>query len=310
MLRMLFLRFFGDFRNLIPLVLVTVFFIAAAMAPILSPAMDQAEPAFNRVAGIAETPIPPGDEFILGTFPGGFDVFHSLVWGTRSALVFGLTVTLLTSTIGILIGAASNLLGGIFARVGMRITDAFIAFPSLAAILLFIQILRPVSAGSIALPPNDFQQLMADLHIHPVMVALILFSWMPYSRMTFASIQQQKTQAYVDAARVTGLSNWKIFFRHILPNIVTPLIVLITRDIGGMVILEAALVFIGISNITEWGVMIAASRNWIVGPTLGFTYWWTFIPVTLVLILFSVSWQLLGQRINAAVNPKNFSFLK
>lgn len=310
MLRMFRSRFFGDFRNWVPFLLVAGFFATAVLAPIFSPPFDPAVPALNQVVGTDETPKPPGKDYGLGTFPGGYDVFHSLIWGTRSALVFGLTVALSTSILGVLIGAAANMIGGMFARIGMRVTDAFLAFPSLAGILLFIQVLKPVTAGSIELPLNEFQQLMVDWHVEPVVLGLILFSWMPYSRLTFASIEQQKNQAYVEAARVVGLSNWQVFYRHILPNIATPIVVLVTRDIGGMVVLEAALVFIGISGITEWGVMIAASRNWIVGPSLGFTYWWTFVPVTLVLILFSVSWQLLGQRINEALNPRSFSYLK
>jgi peptide/nickel transport system permease protein len=310
MLRMLLRRFFSDLRNLFPLAMVGVFFVVATMAPLLSPPNDDTQMSFNRVERMSPRPLPPSSDYPLGTFPGGYDVLHSLIWGTRSALIFGISVTLLTSAIGILVGALSNLAGGIFAKLGMRVTDAFLTFPTLAGILLFIQILQPVTAGSISLPLNSFQRLVADLHLEPVMIALILFSWMPYSRLTFSSIQQQKSLAYIDAAKVCGLTDWQIFFRHILPNIVTPLIVLITRDIGGFVIFEAALVFIGLSHFTEWGIMISASRNWIVTPNFGFDYWWTFLPVTLTLILFSISWQWLGQRINSTLNPRSFSFLK
>ena len=310
MLRLLVIRFFSDWRNPIPLVIIIAFFAVAALAPIISPPLESNEPAYNRVAGFSEPPIPPNSEILLGTFPGGYDVVHTLVWGTRSALQFGLIVALATAALGIAVGAGSNFIGGAFGRLGMRVTDGFLAFPPLAAIMLFSQLFRPFAAGSIIWTPTPFQQLMADWNIEPVMLGLILFSWMAYSRLTYVSIEQQKAQEYVMAARVMGLSNWRIFFRHILPNIVSPMIVLITKDVGGMVVLEAAFVFIGVSNFTAWGKMIAVSKNWIIGPTLGFTYWWTFIPATLLVILFSVSWQLLGQRLNAALNPRNFSFLK
>lgn len=307
MLRFLVLRFFGDWRNLVPLVIITAIFIVAALAPFISPSLNAAEPAYNRVNGFARTPEPPSEEYPLGTFPGGYDVMHTIIWGTRSALQFGLIVTFTTSSIGILIGALSNFIGGMIGKFAMRVTDAFLAFPALAAVMLFNQLLRP---ASIFLPMTPFQQLMDTLHVEPVMLAIILFSWMAYSRLTYVSIEQQKTMEYVEAARVMGISSLGIFFRHILPNMISPLIVLITKDIGGMVILEAALVFIGASHYTEWGQMIAGSKDWIIGPTAGFTYWWTFVPVTLALIVFSVSWQLLGQRINAALNPRTFSFLK
>ena len=326
MLRFLILRFFRDWINLIPLVAVTCFFIVAALAPVISPPLNEKDPAYNRVIGFAKQPAAPNEEFFLGTFFGGFDVLHTLIWGTRSALLFGLSLALSTAVIGILVGAASSLIGGTVGKLGMRITDAFLAFPTLAGIFLFSQILRPNTFASIAPRLTPFQFLMGNLHIEPVSLALILFSWMSYSRLTYVSIEQQKNQEYVTAARVMGLGGWKIFFRHILPNMLTPLIVLLTRDIGGMVLLESAFIFIGIQPLQftpdtgfiapaiaagpEWGQMLASSKNWIIGPTLGFAYWWTFIPVTLLLILFSVSWQLLGQRINATVNPKSYSFLK
>lgn len=310
MLRILLRRFFRDWRNILPLALVCMFILVALLAPLISPSQSEEEPAYNRMSGFSRTPIPPNDEFLLGTFPGNYDVFHTLVWGTRSALTFGLTVALSTAAIGIGVGAISSFAGGFIGRFGMRVTDAFMAFPSLAAIMLLSQLFTPFTFGWATFEPTPFQSLMMEWNVQPVMVALILFSWMSYSRLTYVSIEQQKTMEYVAAARVIGASNGRIFFRHILPNIVTPLLVLVTKDIGGMVILESAFVFIGVSHYTEWGEMIAQSKNWIIGPTLGFTYWWTFLPVTLALILFSVSWQLLGQRINATVNPRSFSFLK
>jgi peptide/nickel transport system permease protein len=326
MLRFLLLRYFSDWRNYIPLVIIAIFLFTAAIAPLISPSLNEKQPGYNRVVGIASEPEPPGDEFILGTYAGGYDVFHTLIWGTRSALWFGLRVALSTAVIGILVGATSSIIGGVIGRLGMRITDAFLAFPTLAGIMLFTQILKPNFIFSVTTQLTPFQQFIGILHIEPISLALILFSWMSYSRLTYVSIEQQKEQEYVSAAKVMGLSNWKIFFRHILPNIVSPLTVLFTRDIGGMVILEAALIFIGIKPLEfhpdtgfiaptiaagpEWGQMLADAKNWIIGPTLGFAYWWTFIPVTLALILFSVGWQLLGQRINAVLNPRTFSFLK
>lgn len=309
MLGILARRFFREWRNLVPLALVGFIISVAVLAPMISPPQSEENPAYNRMGGFARTPIPPNNQFILGTFPGNYDVFHTLVWGTRSALKFGLAVALSTAAIGIAVGALSNFASGMVGRLGMRVTDAFMAFPSLAAIMLLTQLLTPLQVGSVSMEATPFQQLVHDWNVQPVMIALILFSWMSYSRLTYVSIEQQKAMEYVAAARVIGASNWRIFFRHILPNIVTPLLVLVTKDIGGMVILESAFVFIGVSHYTEWGEMIAQSKNWIIGPS-GFTYWWTFLPVTLALILFSVSWQLLGQRINATVNPRSFSFLK
>jgi peptide/nickel transport system permease protein len=299
-------RFFDDWRNWIPAGIVFIFIFVAAAAPVLSPPLNPEDPAHNRTGGVSGTPQPPSEEAPLGTYPIGYDVLHTLIWGTRSALVFGTTVTLLTAAIGISLGAASNMLGGPFGRLGMRITDAFLAFPALAGVMLITQIFRPTLLQEL----SPFQAFMARYQVNPVWLSLILFCWMGYSRLTYASVEQQKQLPYVEAARVVGVSQVRIFFRHILPNIMSPLLVLMAKDVGGMVILESAFVFIGISNYTEWAEILVASRSWIIGPTLGFTYWWTFFPATLALILFSTSWQLLGQRINATLNPRAGNLLE
>lgn len=310
MLRFARKRFFSDWRNGLPAAIVVGFFVVAIAAPFISPPLDADEPALNKLGLSSQRPVPPNEEAILGTYPGNYDVFHSLIWGTRSALWFGLTVALFAAILGIIVGAASNLIGGPLGWLGMRLTDAFLALPVLAAIMLLNTVLVPSSGRFTYMPATPFQQFMSAHHLEPVILGMVLFSWMGFSRIIYTSIEQLKNQEFVLAARVTGVSNFRIFLRHVLPNTISPLVVLITRDVGGMVVLESAFAFIGVSHYTEWGQMIAVSRDWIIGPTAGFAYWWTFVPAMLMLILFSVSWQWLGQRINAVLNPRAFSYLQ
>ena len=145
-------------QNIIGLIIVSGFIALAITAPWLSPPLDPQNPALNAVGNIWDnTPRPPGPHQPLGTLPGQIDVYHSLLWGARSALTFGLGVTVIVATLGILIGASSAYLGGTVNNLVMYITDAFLAFPMIAGVVLFNQLLSVQAMNIIAeeysLPP-------------------------------------------------------------------------------------------------------------------------------------------------------------
>jgi peptide/nickel transport system permease protein len=239
-----------------------------------------------------------------------------LIWGTRAALRFGLVVVLLSAGFGIIVGAASAYFGGWFNSVVMRITDGFLAFPLIAAVWLFQQILASLdwangyyTLDAWVAPLTQRQRLITALGIEPVMLAFILFSWMPFARIINANVLRLKHTEYILAAKVVGVRSHRIILRHLLPNAIAPAIVLIARDIGGLVILQAAFAFIGIGgtitgNITEWNRLLLLGRTWIIG--IGgnlLLYWWMYIPVTLALVLFGVGWNMLGDRLNVIFSP-------
>ncbi len=149
------------------------------------------------------------------------------------------------------------------------------------------------------------QQAFVDLGLDPVLLTLILFSWMPYARITSANVVQLKQTEYVEAARSIGVRRRRIIGRHLLPNALSPVFVLGARDVGAMVILATAFTFIGLGASTEWGHMLVISRDYIIG--LGgnpLTYWWAFVPTTLALIFFGVGWNLLGDGLNTVLDPR------
>ena len=153
--------------------------------------------------------------------------------------------------------------------------------------------------------PTWLQRTLVNLKLDPVMLTLILFSWMAYARIINANMTQLKKSEYVAAARSIGAGNLRIILRHLLPNALAPAIVLLARDIGAMVVLEAAFTFIGIGGGTEWGIMLASGRDYVIG--LGgnpLAYWWVFLPLTLALVLFGLGWNLLGDGLNALLNPR------
>lgn len=318
--------FFRSRQNLIGLLLILVFVVVAVLAPVLSPPADLANPQpfkpldqkFQRI------PEPPSPEAPLGTAPQirasvlfgiapgqdaafQWDVYHTLIWGTRSALRFGLIVTLCTAVFGVAVGAISGYIGGTFERVIMRITDAFLAFPVIAAIWLlqraFFSWTTNVFLG-VAPELNRWEMLLQRLAIDPIMLALILFSWMPYARLINVRIGQIRKAVYVQAAESLGASSWRVLFYHLLPNTISPAVVLAARDVGAMVILASAFIFIGFTGNVAWGVLLVSSRDYVIGISGNpFAYWWSFLPVSLALILFSVGWNLLGDGLNAVLNP-------
>ncbi len=136
-----------------------------------------------------------------------------------------------------------------------------------------------------------------------LVLILILFGWMPYARLTRGNVLAEREKAYVQAARATGLRNRRILFRYLLPNSTHGLFVLVTSDIGAVVVLFAAFTFLRlIGNYgglklmqADWGQMLSDARNWIIGaPDQPFQYWYTYLPVSATIVLFAAGWNLIG----------------
>ncbi|MFL7840545.1 MAG: ABC transporter permease [Candidatus Promineifilaceae bacterium] len=318
-------KFRTNKQILIGLLMVGTFVVVALIAPWLAPQPDPTDTSPFKITGqqFQRLPGPPTAESPLGTTPQirnmplyglkpgqdssyQWDVYYTLIWGTRSALYFGLLVTFLTAMIGITIGTVSGYLGGTAEYLMMRVTDAFLAFPAIAAIWLF----QRVFFGNLFDPFMDYDQLswweltLERARIDPVMLTLIVFSWMPYARLMNNMVSQIKKNEYVQAAKVMGASGWHIILQHLLPNSISPTVVLAARDVGVMVILACAFIFIGFGGRVAWGIMLVTSRDFVIGYGGNpFVYWWSFVPISLALILFSMGWNFLGDGLNDALNP-------
>ncbi len=293
-------RFFSHWQNWIAVV-VLFFFIAIAIA---APLLASPDPLPIKLHGPdRHRPSPPSDEYPLGLAPGGTDIYAQLIWGARAALRFGLIVSLLAAAVGTLVGVTSAYVGGWFNNLALRVTDAFLTFPVIAALWVFRQVMYPSPFSST--PPAPWQIFLAGIHVTPLLLSLVLFSWMPYARVLNARVTQLKEAEYVLAARSVGVGNARLMFRHLLPNALAPAIVLVARDIGAMVILDATFTFVGFGGDSVWGAMLANGRDWIIGPGGNLlAYWWIFVPASLALILFSVSWNIVGDGLNMAMNPR------
>jgi len=271
------------------MVIIFIFIVIAILAPVIAPTPEGPGGAYDIPRdGYSPIPQPPSEEHIWGTTQGQYDIFYGVVWGTRTAFLIGLSVIGAVLAIGILLGSLAGYFGGIIDEVIMRISDVFLAFPTLILAM----------AITIALGPS----------IQSVMIAIVVVSWPVYARLIRGDILAIREEEYVEAARGIGSSNFRIITRHVLPNSIYPALVMASLDIGAIVLTAAALSFLGLGapeGYADWGQMIQFARNWIVGPPgEPFLYWYTVMIPGLFILLFVLGWNLLGDAFRDILDPK------
>jgi peptide/nickel transport system permease protein len=290
--------------------LILFFILVAAFAPVLAPPTNTRDPYIIPRDGFGPVPEAPGsvwtvrppelpfwwrtimrtDEYthIMGTASGQFDIWHGIIWGTRTALRVGLTIESITLVVGLLVGSFAAFYGGWLDEVLMRITDIFLTFPPLLAALTLATILTPVLGKS----------------LWPAIIALTAFGWMTYARLIRGDILSVRERDFVTAARVVGAKDSRVLFRHIVPNAIYPTLVVASLNIGADVISFAALSFLGIGTevgYSDWGQLISFGRNWI--PTLS-TYWWLVVFPGFALLLFVLGFNLVGDALRDVMDPR------
>ncbi len=274
--------------SIIGTVLVIAFAVVAIFAPLIAPPPIPSEPYQIPRQGFLSEPQPPTSADLLGTTQGQYDVFYGIVWGTRTAFKIGIIVTSLTFLIGGLVGAVSGYIGGWVDELIQRIVEIFLAFPFLLAALTLATILgAKIQNGLIT-----------------GMIALVAFGWPGYARLIRGDVLTVKNMDYIMAARVIGMSNWRILFRHIIPNSFYSLLVVASLDIGTNVLTFAALSFLGLGTsegYADWGQLLSFARNWI--PTL-YTHWWIVVFPGLALLLFVLAFNLIGDAFRDALDPR------
>lgn len=313
-------RFFSKWHNWLGIFLVSVFIFMAVAAPMLSP-QDPERPGTIKIIGNPlreRQPLPPSAEAPLGTLSNQASVYHTLVWGTRSAVFFGLGVALGSMLIGVLIGTIAAFSNRWINDFLMRITDAFLAFPMIAGIVMIrqlatilladagVQSFMTGSGSVLTINPDYMSPFMVFLqNLDPMMVTFILLSWMPYARVMNSVVHRIKNLEYIEAARISCSRSSKIIFKHILPNAISPAIIMAARDVGGMVILQTTFSFVGLGGNSPWAFSLVSARDWIIGLGGKFDFWWVFLPITLTIVLFGIGWNLLGDGLNDLLNPRN-----
>jgi len=266
-------RVLYDPSMLLGIFLILAFSYMAIFAPFTAPYDPVAIDVFNKLQ-------PPSKEHLLGTDELGRDVFSRVIYGTRLTLQAGLTIVSIGFMVGTFLGALSGFMGGWIETLIMRTTDVFMAFPPLVLAL----------AIAAALGPGL---------IH-VMIALSAVWWPWYARLVRGQVLSIKENVYVEAGKALGASSARLLLRHVLPNCISPVVVLATLDMGYAILAVAGLSFIGIGAqppSPEWGAMLSTGRNYIT------TAWWypTFPGIALSLTV--LSFNLLGDGFRDLLDP-------
>ncbi len=224
---------FGSFLFVIGLLVVAIF------APYLAPYPQDAMGAVNPARAF----IPPSTSHLFGTDEAGRDIFSRVLFGTRISLEIGILVICLTLLIGLPLGVIAGYIGGIPDEFIMRVTDMFLSFPPLLLALAISAVLGPSLSNS--------------------MIAIAVAWWPWYTRLARGQVISLKERPFVEAARAIGVNRWKIMFRHILPNSLTPIVVQASLDFGSVILTAASLSFLGLGAqppTPEWGLMISIGR--------------------------------------------------
>lgn len=303
----------GIVRNplsVIGTVLILTFVLVAIFAPAIAPPKPRQNPYMIPRDGFSPTPKQPGTVWksnppplpfwwkavtgkeqwthVFGTASGQWDIFYGVIWGTRTALYVGIIIESLTLLIGILIGALAAFYSGKLDMVLMRITEIFQSFPFFLAAMTLSAILAPVLGKT----------------LWPAIIALVSFGWMGYARLIRGDILSVREREYVMAARVVGVKDGRILWKHIVPNAIYPTLVVASLDIGTIVVSFAVLSFLGIGTevgYADWGQLISFARNWI--PQLT-KYWYIVIYPGIALVLFVLGWNLVGDALRDIMDPR------
>lgn len=259
-----------------------LFLLTAILAPVLAPHDPAAQDLKRRLAPPIGLVMEKASlEYPLGNDNLGRDILSRLLVGSRVSLTVGVSTILLASSVGSLIGAVSGFYRGLLDNIVMRIVDIWMAFPSLLLAIAF----------GAALGPGLFN----------LVLALSLTIWVVYCRVVRAEVLSIRERDYVLAARAMGASDLRIILRHVLPNVLAPILVISTLQMGVVIISEASLNFLGVgvqSSVPTWGGMLSDGREFMRDA------WWlaTFPGIAISIVVLGVN--LLGDGLRDALDPR------
>lgn len=255
-------------------VLIALIVLAALLAPWIAPYPPDEVNPFDSLRA-------PDGAHWFGTDAAGRDVFTRVLYGGRTSLFIAVTVLAVSATAGVLLGVVAGYAGGWVRDVIMRITDVFLAFPALLLSVALAVVLRP--------------------SVTTVIVAIAVTWWPWYARLSASMAASIATRPYVDAARCLGVPAPMIILRHVLPNSLTPVLVQVSLDAGGVILTAAALSYLGLGAqepTAEWGLMVEQ------GQTLFTTNWWVVTFPGLAILLTAFAFNVLGEGLRNALDPR------
>jgi peptide/nickel transport system permease protein len=253
--------------------IIAIWLLVALAAPLLSPYAPDAVDVVNRLQ-------PPSATHWLGTDALGRDVLARLIYGSRISLFTGTIVVLASAVFGTVLGGIAAYAGGKIEELIMRITDLVLCFPP---IILAMAIAAALGIG-----------------ITNTIIAMLVVWWPKFARLARSLVIVQRSREYVEAAHVVGFGPGRVLMRHIIPNAIGPLIVLVTLDVGNAIITFAGLSFLGLGVVpptAEWGAMVSEGRELV-------EQWWVATFPGLAILTVVLGFNFLGDGIRDWLDPK------
>jgi len=258
------------------LVIVGLLLLVAAFAPLIAPH----DPLMQDLSRRLLPPGTPGN--LLGTDDFGRDILSRILYGARITLYIIALVAVTAPVLGLLIGTVSGYFGGWIDAVLMRITDIFMAFPRLILALALVAVLGPGIGNAV--------------------LAIALTAWPPYARIARAETLTVRNSDYIAAVRLQGAGAGRIIWGHIVPMCLPSVIIRVTLDMAGVILIAAGLGFLGLGvqpPMPEWGLMISSGRKFL------FEQWWVATMPGLAIFLVSLGFNLLGDGLRDVLDPRS-----
>ena len=269
--------------------------LAALLAPLVAP-HDPFDPASLNLMDGKTPPLAKnqftGNSYLLGTDDQGRDVLSVILYGSRISLLVGFASVLLSASLGIALGLVAGYRGGALDSVIMRIADVQLTFPAILVALMIFGIVKGF------LPPTEHERAALTVLI----LSIGLSAWPQYARTVRGVTMVERHKDYVQAARIIGLTPAVIMVRHVLPNVIGPVLVIATLGLALAIIVEATLSFLGVGvppTKPSLGTLIRVGQEYIASGE-----WWILLYPSLTLLALSLSVNLLGDWLRDALNPK------
>ena len=287
------------YRSHGPAMIATVVLVLMVIFVLLAPITARYgvnEAVFKTEGGVSNRYLSPRAEAWFGTDDIGRDLYSRLIYGTRVSLAIGLAAAIIGVVVGTVMGAFAGLRGGWFDDILMRVTDIFLAFPFLVALLVTRNMLGEISW----LEPIIGERTS----IRFIILLLALFGWMGVARVVRGQVLALKEREFIEASRAMGAGNRRIIIRHLLPNSIGPILVAMTFSVVAAIIAESTLGFFGFgpqpgADTTSLGLLVGTSKENVLTGN-----WWMVLFPCLTLLLVALTINLVGDGLRDATDPK------
>ena len=274
---------------------VSILVLSAIFAQFIAPT-NPFDPASLELMNGFTPPMEPniytGEVFLLGTDDQGRDLFSAILYGLRISLFVGLMAVSLAMTMGVILGLIAGYVGGWLDNLIMRLADIQMTFPSILIAMLIFGVARGL------LPP----ELRYEMAITVLIISIGLSEWVPFARTVRGSTMVEKEKEYIAAAQLIGLKKWQIMIRHILPNVLGPVLVIATITFALAIIAEATLSFLGVGaprTEPSLGTLIRVGQDFLFSGE-----WWILLFPALTLLALALAVNLLGDWLRDTLNPR------